>query len=343
MKCHNKWLKWWFPILTLIFLLVGAKTHLPGEHLSYASLNGETLTYSLAIRDAHRKKHYHAGYHYQILKEFAHDQECFMEFMPVLPDSTSIWDALMSKEIRIAVIDPNRDTMPPFLEEYLILGPSLNSKGHVWVFSKDDFEAIQVMRLWFSSFKHTSVYANIALKFYMNSAYSPYDEIIKKQSKTIGWDWRLMAALIHQESTFRMNATSPKGAAGLMQVMRGTAEKYGVSYNELYDPQENIKAGTLFLQELSRQFSDSLVSKSEQIKFILAAYNAGPEQLKNCRDFAALQGKDPDVWNDVAQVIPLMRTNEFAHLFPRTFRGDETINFVEEVLAQYEWYCAFLE
>lgn len=337
MKHFTKYL-----FLTFFFLSTGTKIDLPGEHIDYAPLHGETLSCMMPVRDARRVKQYHTGYHYQILREFVKNQHCSLNLLPLPFDSTSVWEALYNKEVRIIVFDSNRDTIPEYIENQIVIGPSLNDQGHVWVFLKDDFEVMQAMHTWFSSFKYTERYSDINQRFYMVGTHSPYDEIIKSQSKVIGWDWRLVSALIHQESGFRMNVTSPKGAAGLMQVLQSTAEKYGTSSYNLYDPEENIKAGTLFLQDLTKLFSDSLLVDSEKIKFVLAAYNAGSEQIRICREFAAYKGKNPNLWSDVADVIPLMREDEYEHLFSRRFLGDETIRYVKEVLAKYERYCEYL-
>ena len=324
----------------------------PDAHRGYAPMHNDTLFCLIVPGDVYRTKQYPTGYHYQILSEFVKDQNGFLR-LTTLPDSVSVWEALLNNMVRVVVLDASRDTIPESIEERVMAGPSLNTKDHVWVYLKEDFEIMQVMHTWFNSFKYTELYAHITNRFFAGrgirytdptgGTLSPYDDLIKKYSKTIGWDWRLLAALIYQESTFRMDATSPKGAMGLMQIKPSSVKKFGPLLKGLYDPEENIKAGTLFLRELSRQLRDSLLPETEQIKFILASYNAGPEQLKNCREFASLQGKDPNVWSEVADVIPLMRKSEYAHLFARRFKGDETIRYVEEVLGRYERYCEFLD
>jgi len=349
---QKKLLKIGFPVITLIFLSLGTNARLPDENRNYAPLNNDTLSCLIIPSDAHRRHQYQTGYHYHILQEFAKDQNCFLR-LTLLPDSVSVWEALFDQMVRVVVLDATRDTVPENMEELVIAGPSLNAKDHVWVYLKEDFEVMQAMYAWFNSFKHTEKYAHITDRFYRSKGerlsdpvggiISPYDDAIKKHSKAIGWDWRLLAALIYQESNFHMNVTSVKGAVGLMQVKPSTAERYGVAAKGLYDPDENVRAGSLFLQELSRFYRDSLISDAERIKFVLAAYNAGPEQLKECRYFALAQGKDPNVWSEVAEVIPLMREDKYVHLVSRRFKGEETIRYVEEVMGRYERYCEFLK
>lgn len=76
----------------------------------------------------------------------------------------------------------------------------------------------------------------------------------------------LIRAIIRQESNFRMNAVSSKGARGLMQLMPGTARMYQVS--DPFDPRQNIHAGTRHIRYLLQKFRNNL-------DLALAAYNAG--------------------------------------------------------------------
>lgn len=84
-------------------------------------------------------------------------------------------------------------------------------------------------------------------------------------------DWRLVLSLIKAESGFRADATSNAGACGLMQILPSTAEfiarKNGIEDYDLYDAQDNIRLGCLYLQYLEGRFADRTA--------VLAAYNAG--------------------------------------------------------------------
>ncbi len=89
---------------------------------------------------------------------------------------------------------------------------------------------------------------------------------IYHQAKKHGIDEALVKAVIYTESFFNPNATSHKGASGLMQLMPATAEKYGVS--DLYNPRQNIIAGIKHLRYLMDLYPDDLTH-------VIAAYNAG--------------------------------------------------------------------
>lgn len=94
----------------------------------------------------------------------------------------------------------------------------------------------------------------------------PFAEIIKKASAKYGVDEKVIAAVIKQESSFNPNAVSSCGAKGLMQLMPSTARGLGVS--NVFDPEQNIMAGTKYLKLKLDEFGGNL-------SLALAAYNAG--------------------------------------------------------------------
>ncbi|MFV1984261.1 MAG: lytic transglycosylase domain-containing protein [Thiohalomonadales bacterium] len=93
-----------------------------------------------------------------------------------------------------------------------------------------------------------------------------YSPLIKQLSAQHGVDEALVKAVVHAESYFNPNATSIKGASGLMQLMPTTAALYGIS--DLYNPSKNIEAGVRHLRYLLKKYQHSL-------PFAIAAYNAG--------------------------------------------------------------------
>ena len=93
-----------------------------------------------------------------------------------------------------------------------------------------------------------------------------HDQYIVDSSRRYRIDPLLIYAQMHQESSFKIKATSHKGASGLMQLMPATARRFGVT--KIYDPQQNIDAGVKYMRWLLDTFNQDVV-------LALAGYNAG--------------------------------------------------------------------
>jgi hypothetical protein len=100
----------------------------------------------------------------------------------------------------------------------------------------------------------------------------PFGELIKAAAKHYSVDADLITSVIAAESNFDPKAISRRNARGLMQLLPSTAAHLGVK--NIFDPQENIEAGTHYL-------SDLLVLYKNDLALALAAYNAGPDRVQH--------------------------------------------------------------
>ncbi|OQW94386.1 MAG: hypothetical protein BWK79_06125 [Beggiatoa sp. IS2] len=98
-----------------------------------------------------------------------------------------------------------------------------------------------------------------------------YHGLITDVATRVGVPSALLHAVIKVESGYNPNATSPKGAVGLMQLMSGTAERYGVTDRK--DPASSIEGGAQYLRDLLAMFN-------QDVSLALAAYNAGENAVK---------------------------------------------------------------
>jgi soluble lytic murein transglycosylase-like protein len=97
------------------------------------------------------------------------------------------------------------------------------------------------------------------------------DEIIVAAATRHGIEPLLLFSVMSQESAFKSQAVSPKGARGLMQLMPATAARFGVK--DIFDPEQNIHAGARYLRFLLDLFEGD-------VSLALAGYNAGEGAVK---------------------------------------------------------------
>jgi soluble lytic murein transglycosylase-like protein len=121
-----------------------------------------------------------------------------------------------------------------------------------------------------------------------------YTQLINRVSRELSLDRNLIHAVVRVESAFDPLAVSRAGAVGLMQLMPGTAARYGV--RDSRNPTQNIYAGVLHLRNLIQQFNDVVLA--------LAAYNAGENAVIN---YGYKVPPYPETQNYVRKVLAFYR------------------------------------
>ena len=226
-----------------------------------------------------------------------------------------------------------------------------------WATRKNAPEFLQTVNDWIREMKKKTEYYVIYNKYFKNpkaslrrikSVYStiinngkisPYDALIQDAADQLGWDWRLLAAQIYQESRFRIDAESWMGAIGLMQIMPATAETFGVA--NLTDPAESIRAGVTYMVWLNMLWEKYIPDVQERVKFILASYNAGQGHVLDARRLARKYGRNPNKWEHVAPYLQQKSNPEFYNdpvVYSGYCRGDEPVTYVKDIMNRYQRY-----
>ena len=169
---------------------------------------------------------------------------------------------------------------------------------------------------------------------------SSYDSIFRVYADTIGWDWKMLAAVAYVESKFDTAAVSAVGARGLMQIMPQTARAMGIPEGMEHNPEESVRAAAEYFAYLSHMFR--YVPRSERANFVLASYNAGFGHIQDAMRLAAKYGKNRYVWNDNVESFLRLKNDSvyFTDSLCRNgrFSGIETTLFVRRVQHKYGEY-----
>ena len=257
-----------------------------------------------------------------ILREFADDHHLELEFITPA-DSTRYLDSLRDGTVDLLVMY-RADSL--HADGFISTIPYRDST--VWVLREDRGREVRLLNNWIAQMNGNGGIGKIG-KTYLRrvgsslTSISPYDHIVKQNANALGWDWRLLSAIIYHESKFINESCSDKGAVGLMQIHN---ERYSV--DTLLDPAVNISIGTKYLTYLSGMFAEHGADSVECLKFALAAYNCGEGNVLKCIRTAEELGVDPTIWDNIVLIIPEVPG----------FHGKQTIAYVREVLDTYEEY-----
>ena len=174
------------------------------------------------------------------------------------------------------------------------------------------------------------------------AAISPFDAKVQKYANQYGFDWRLITALMFQESQFDPQAESYVGAEGLMQLIPATAEFMGVSNTE--HPETSINAGVRYLDYLRGRFEQSLALE-DRMWFTLASYNAGYGRVKTARELAEKMGLDKDRWFNNVELAMLKMAEPYKRdgEVRRLCRCGQTVVYVREIRTRYFNYFRLTE
>ena len=147
-------------------------------------------------------------------------------------------------------------------------------------------------------------------------------------------DWRLIAAMAYQESHWDPAAVSPTGVKGLMMLTLKTAKDMKVKNR--VDPESSITGGAKYYKKTLERIDES-VTAPDRYWMAMAAYNVGFYHLQDARLITRKLNKNPDLWIDVKESLPLLAKSKWYRKTRYGYaRGWEPVRYVENIRSYYD-------
>jgi len=226
-----------------------------------------------------------------------------------------------------------------------------------WAVRQTSPQLLETINTWLADIKKKATFMIIYNRYFKNprtsllrmtsdysslggAKLSPYDDLIKDGAMRLGWDWRLLASVVYQESHFIPTGESWAGAKGLMQLMPETAKRFGAV--DPSDPKQSIRAGVGFLRYLDKYWAKRVPDKDERLKFILASYNAGLSHITDAYKLTEKYGGNATQWEGHVMDYLLKKSESKYYRDPLVTAGyckcEEPVNYVKDVLERFEGY-----
>jgi membrane-bound lytic murein transglycosylase F len=256
-----------------------------------------------------------------------------------------------NKKIEITIADSNIALLNRrYYPEVKIGIPIEEPQSLAWAVKKGDKALLTTINAFFEAIKTDGMFRHIYDMYYrnveifdrfdvkkfherINTRLPRYKAIIKRAAKKYGFDWRLIVAIMYQESHFDPKAKSHRGVRGLMQLTESTAKEMGVT-NRL-DAQQSIMGGVKYLKKLYQRYDEA--QDLDRMLITLAGYNVGPRHVSDAQRIARKKGLDPYKWSSLEKTLPLlcyekyMKTSKFGYC-----RGTEPVRYVNRILLYYD-------
>lgn len=162
-------------------------------------------------------------------------------------------------------------------------------------------------------------------------AFQPFFETAATENDL---DWRLTAAMGYQESHWDPDAVSPTGVKGMMMLTLKTAKD--VKIENRRDPESSISGGTQYFKQILERMDQS-IPEPDRYWMAMAAYNVGYSHLQDARLITRKLKKNPDLWIDVKQALPLLAQRKWYKQTRYGYaRGWEPVKYVENIRSYYD-------
>ncbi|UCE88469.1 MAG: membrane-bound lytic murein transglycosylase MltF [Pseudomonadota bacterium] len=254
-----------------------------------------------------------------------------------------VWD----KKVDCTVADSNivaiNRRYHPELDVRFDLG---KPESQAWAMQPDARVLKGVVEKWFSGYQERGDLDQLIERYYghievfdyvdtrrfvhrMKKRLPKYRRLFEKAAAKYGWDWTLLAAMSYQESHWNPRAKSPTGVRGIMMLTLPTAREVGVKSR--LDPAQSIEGGAKYLARMRKRF-DAEITEPDRTWLTLAAYNIGMGHIHDAQGLARKLGKNPHLWSDMAEVLPLLAQKKYYRKLRHGYaRGYEPVTYVKRI------------
>jgi len=255
------------------------------------------------------------------------------------------------KEIEVTIADSNVAFLNRrYYPDVKIAFPIEEQQSLAWAVKKREAGLQKAINEFLKKIKEDGTFAKIYEKYYANveifdyvdlkkyhrrlkTRFPKYKEIIKRAAEKHGFDWRLIAAMVYQESHFNPRAKSFTGVRGMMQLTLETAKEIGIK-NRL-DPEQSIKGGVKYLKELYERYDGA--KDPDRVLITLASYNVGHGHILDAQKIAKERNLDPNSWSSLEVILPLLRYRKYYKKTKNGYcRGTEPVRYVNRILTYYD-------
>jgi membrane-bound lytic murein transglycosylase F len=262
-------------------------------------------------------------------------------------DTETLLEDVWSKKIDCTIADANivsinRRYLPELSVRFDINKP----EPLAWAMPENAGDLQDELKDWFSDYVDSGKLDEVMHRYYgyierfdyvearayqrkIKSHLPKYKKTFKNAAQKYKVSWTLLAAQAYQESHWQVYAKSPTGVRGMMMLTQTTARELGIK-NRL-NPKASIMGGAYYLNKLRKRLPES-VTEPDRTWLALAAYNVGMGHIWDARKLATQFKKNPDSWQDLATVLPLLTKKKYYKNLKHGYaRGFEPVSYVKNI------------
>lgn len=240
------------------------------------------------------------------------------------------------------IFDINRRYFPELIAAFAITEP----EPLAWFLNRKSKGLRREIHEWFEGYSDSGELAHLIEKYYgyveifdyvdtrefvhrIATVLPRYRPLFEEAAAENDLSWTLLAAQSYQESHWNPRAQSPTGVKGIMMLTLAAAEDLGVP--DRLDSEQSIQGGARYMRQLLDRLPAG-IQEPDRTWIALAAYNVGMAHLHDARGLALRLGKDPNLWKDLAEVLPLLAQRKYYETLSHGYaRGSEPVHFVYRI------------